>query len=109
MWAFINSIFQFLIGVNKVVEKSLPSEKVAEEKFEIQKPTLEINERIKRQNKIFNKIKNLPDADVKSFVLEFTDLNEKDTEIMVQNITDRIAEHRRDHPLISGWKRFNRK
>ena len=109
MLEVIKLIFRFLIGTNKVVEKALPSEKIQEAKFEVKKPTLEIHERIKRQNKIFNKIKNVPDADVRSFVLEFTDSNEEDTEIMVKNITVRIAEYRRDYPIISGWKRFMKK
>ena len=108
MLEVIKLIFRFLIGTNKVVEKALPSEKIQEAKFEVKKPTLEIHERIKRQNKIFNKIKNVPDADVRNFVLEFTDLTEKDTEIMVENITARIAEYRRDYPIISGWRRFTK-
>ena len=108
MLEVIKLIFRFLIGTNKVVEKALPSEKIQDEKFEVKKPTLEISERIKRQNKIFNKIKNIPDADVRNFVLEFTDLTEKDTEIMVENITARIAEYRRDYPIISGWRRFTK-
>jgi hypothetical protein len=108
MWQAILAAFKVWIGINKVVEKALPSEKIQEAKFEVKKPTLEIGERIKRQNKIFNKIKNVPDADVKSFVLEFTDMNEEDTEIMVKNITVRIAEYRRDFPIISGWRRFTK-
>lgn len=110
MW-LVNLLKSFLetwTSTNKVIEKSLPSEKIQEGKFEINKPTLELNERVKRQNKIFNKIKNVPDADVRSFVSEFTDLNEADTEIMVRNITDRIKDYRRDHPIISGWKRFTK-
>ena len=50
----------------------------------------------------------MPDADVRNFVLEFTDLNEEDTDIMVKNITVRIAEYRRDYPIISGWRRFTK-
>ena len=106
MWQAILAAFKVWIGINKVVEKALPSEKIQEAKFEKTLPTLEIHERIKRQNKIFNKIKNVPDADVESFVREFTDMNEEDTEIMVKNITVRIAEYRRDYPIISGWRRF---
>lgn len=102
--AFFNAIF----GLSKAVEKGLPSDKIQEAKFEVKKPTLEIHERIKRQNKIFNKIKNVPDADVRNFVLEFTDMNEQDTDIMVKNITVRIAEYRRDFPIISGWRRFTK-
>lgn len=102
------AFFEFLIGVNKVVEKALPSEKIQEVKFEKTLPTLEIHERIKRQNKIFNKIKNVPDADVRNFVLEFTDMNEEDTEIMVKNISDILKEYRRDYPIISGWRRFTK-
>ena len=108
MLEVIKLIFRFLIGTNKVVGKALPSEKIQEAKFEVKKPTLEIHERIKRQNKIFNRIKNVPDADVRSFVLEFTDLNEEDTEIMVRNISDRLKDYRRDHPIISGWRRFTK-
>ena len=108
MWQAILAALKVWIGINKVVEKALPSEKIQEAKFELKKPTLEIGERIKRQNKIFNKIKNVPDADVRSFVLEFTDTNEEDTDIMVKNITVRIAEYRRDFPIISGWRRFTK-
>jgi len=108
MWQAILAAFKVWIGINKVVEKALPSEKIQEAKFEKTLPTLEISERIKRQNKIFNKIKNVPDADVKSFVMEFTDLNEEDTEIMVKNISDRLKDYRRDHPIISGWRRFTK-
>ena len=103
---WLKLLFELLIGTNKVVEKALPSEKIQEAKFEVKKPTLEIHERIRRQQKIFNKIKNVPDADVKSFVEEFTDMSEEDTEIMVRNVSDRLKDYRRDHPIISGWRRF---
>ena len=106
MWQAILAAFKVWIGINKVVEKALPSEKIQEAKFELKKPTLEIHERIRRQQKIFNKIKNVPDADVKSFVEEFTDMSEEDTEIMVRNVSDRLKDYRRDHPIISGWRRF---
>ena len=106
MWQAILAALKVWIGINKVVEKALPSEKIQEAKFEVKKPTLEISERIRRQQKIFNKIKNVPDADVKSFVEEFTDMNEEDTRIMVRNVSDRLKDYRRDHPIISGWRRF---
>lgn len=108
MWQAILAALKVWIGINKVVEKALPSEKIQEAKFELKKPTLEIHERIRRQQKIFNKIKNVPDADVRNFVLEFTDMNEEDTDIMVKNITVRIAEYRRNFPIISGWRRFTK-
>lgn len=109
MWKVFEWLFRAWDSANKVAVKALPNEKIQEAHFEIKKPTLEISERIRRQNKIFNKIKNVPDADVRSFVLEFTDSNEEDAEIMVKNITVRIAEYRRDYPIISGWKRFMKK
>ena len=108
MWQIVEAALKVWAGINSIINKAQPSEKIQEGKFEVKKPTLEISERIRRQNKIFNRIKNIPDADVRSFVLELTDLNEGDTEIMVSNITARIAEHRRDHPLISGWRRFTK-
>ena len=108
MFEWLTALFNAIAGVSKAVEKGMPSDKIQEAKFEVKKPTLEITERIKRQNKIFNKIKNVPDADVRNFVLEFTDLNEEDTDIMVKNITVRIAEYRRDYPIISGWRRFTK-
>ena len=108
MWQAILAAFKVWIGINNVVEKALPSEKIQEAKFELKKPTLEIHERIRRQQKIFNKIKNVPDADVKSFVKEFTDMSEEDTEIMVRNVSDRLKDYRRDHPIISGWRRFTK-
>jgi hypothetical protein len=108
MFEFLAALFNAIAGVSKAVEKGMPNDKIQEAKFEVKKPTLEIHERIKRQNKIFNKIKNVPDADVRNFVLEFTDTNEEDTDIMVKNITVRIAEYRRDFPIISGWRRFTK-
>lgn len=108
MWKTLYAAFKVWIGINDVIEKALPSEKIQEEKFEVKKPTLEISERIRRQQKIFNKIKNVPDADVKSFVKEFTDMSEEDTEIMVRNVSDRLKDYRRDYPIISGWRRFTK-
>lgn len=108
MWKLFEWLFRAWDSANKVAEKALPDAELQKKQFEIKKPTLEVNERIKRQNKIFNKIKNVPDADIRSFVLEWTDLNEEDTETMVKNITVRIAEYRRDYPIVSGWKRFNK-
>ena len=108
MWQAILAALKVWIGINKVVEKALPSEKIQEAKFEVKKPTLEIHERIRRQQKIFNKIKNVPDADVKSFVEEFTDMSEEDTEIMVRNVSDRLKDYRRNFPIISGWRRFTK-
>ena len=108
MWQAILAAFKVWIGINDVVEKALPSEKIQEAKFEVKKPTLEIHERIRRQQKIFNKIKNVPDADVKSFVEEFTDMSEEDTEIMVRNVSDRLKDYRRNFPIISGWRRFTK-
>ena len=108
MWQAILAAFKVWIGINDVIEKALPSEKIQEAKFEVKKPTLEIHERIRRQQKIFNKIKNVPDADVKSFVKEFTDMSEEDTEIMVRNVSDRLKDYRRNFPIISGWRRFTK-
>ena len=108
MWQAILAALKVWIGINKVVEKALPSEKIQEAKFELKKPTLEIHERIRRQQKIFNKIKNVPDADVKSFVEELTDMSEEDTEIMVRNVSDRLKDYRRNFPIISGWRRFTK-
>lgn len=108
MFEWLTALFNAITGVSKAVEKGLPTDKIQEAKFEKTLPTLEISERIKRQNKIFNRIKNVPDADVESFVKEFTDMNEEDTEITVKNITVRIAEYRRDYPIISGWRRFTK-
>ena len=106
MFEWLTALFNAITGVSKAVEKGMPNENMQEKKFEKTLPTLEISERIKRQNKIFNKIKNVPDADVKSFVKEFTDMSEEDTEIMVRNVSDRLKDYRRDHPIISGWRRF---
>lgn len=108
MLEWLTALFNAITGVSKAVEKGMPNENMQEKKFEKTLPTLEVGERIKRQNKIFNKIKNVPDADVRNFVLEFTDLNQEDTDIMVKNITVRIAEYRRDFPIISGWRRFTK-
>jgi len=105
---WLTALFEAIKAAFVFSTKVAPSEKIQEAKFEVKKPTLEISERIKRQNKIFQKIKNVPDADVRSFVLEFTDANEEDTDIMVKNITVRIAEYRRDFPIISGWRRFTK-
>lgn len=109
MWKVFEWFFRAWDSANKVAEKALPNAELQNKQFEIKKQTLEVTELIKRQNKIFNRIKNVPDADVKSYVLEFTDLNEQDTETMVTNITSRIAEYRRDYPIVSGWKRFNKR
>ena len=106
MFEWLTALFNAITGVSKAIEKGMPNENMQEKKFEKTLPTLEIHERIKRQNKIFNKIKNVPDADVESFVKEFTDMSEEDTEIMVRNVSDRLKDYRRDHPIISGWRRF---
>ena len=53
-------------------------------------------------------LKRLEQNNVRSFVLEFTDLNEEDTEIMVRNISDRLKDYRRNFPIISGWRRFTK-
>ncbi len=108
MFEWLTALFNAITGVSKAVENGMPNEKIQEAKFEVKKPTLEIHERIRRQQKIFNKIKNVPDADVKSFVEEFTDMSEEDTEIMVRNVSDRLKDYRRDHPIISGWRRFTK-
>jgi len=108
MFEWLTALFNAITGVSKAIEKGMPNENMQEKKFEKTLPTLEIHERIKRQNKIFNKIKNVPDADAESFVKEFTDMNEEDTEIMVKNISDRLKDYRRDHPIISGWRRFTK-
>ena len=108
MFEWLTALFNAITGVSKAVEKGMPNEKIQEAKFEVKKPTLEISKRIRRQQKIFNKIKNVPDADVKSFVKEFTDMSEEDTEIMVRNVSDRLKDYRRDYPIISGWRRFTK-
>jgi hypothetical protein len=106
---FFISLFGFGEATAKAVSDRTDPEEVKVSKHEIKKPTLELNERLKRQNKIFNRIKNVPDADVRNSVLEFTDLNEEDTNLMVSNISARINEYRRDHPIISGWRRFTKR
>lgn len=104
--ALIKAMFDAITGVSKAVEVRTKPEEVQVSEHQIKKPRLETSELIRRQQRIFNKIKNVPNADVRSFVLEWTDMNEDDTEVMVKNIEIRIAEYRRDHPIISGWKRF---
>jgi len=107
--AIVKAFFDAITGVSKAVEVRTKPEEIQVSEHTIKKPRLETTELIRRQQKVFNKIKNVPDADVKSFVLEWTDMNEEDTEVMVKNITTRIAEYRRDFPVISGWRRFLKK
>ena len=107
--ALLIKIFGFGQATAEAVTATADPEEVKVSKHEIKKPRLETGELMRRQQKIFNKIKNVPDADVKSFVLEWTDMNEEDTEVMTRNIEIRIAEYRRNFPIISGWKRFIKK
>lgn len=104
--ALLKALLDSITGVSKAVEVRTKPEEVQVSEHQIKKPRLETGELMRRQQKIFNKIKNVPDADVRSFVLEWTDMNEEDTEVMTRNIEIRIAEYRRDFPNISGWRRF---
>ena len=79
MWQIIKAIFDFLSGVNKVVEKSLPSEKIQEAKFEQAKKRLVINEELKVVKRIAQYLTLHPRIDVDVVVDLFADdLHEED-------------------------------
>jgi hypothetical protein len=68
MLKLLQSIFDFLRGVNTVVEKSLPSEKVADAKFEIAKEKLTVKQRTQLYNKIVSHLQMHPKEDINLYV-----------------------------------------
>lgn len=93
MWEAILAAFKVWIGINKVVEKALPSEKIQEDKFEITKETLTekqikkiADERNRLADEIFGDLRRHPELSVwdkVNFECKQLDSEEK---ILLQNI-----------------------
>lgn len=93
MIEWLKLVFQFLISTNKVVEKSLPSEKIQEERFEVTKPTLTeaqvkkiADKRNKLADEMFGDLRRHPELSVwdkVNFECKELDSEEK---ILLQNI-----------------------
>ena len=64
----ILAFFKFGESTNKVIEKGLPSAKIQEEKFEIQKTTLETKEWRKLYNQIASHLQMHPKEDIDAYV-----------------------------------------
>lgn len=94
MWQILEAIkafFKFGESVNKVVEKSLPSEKIQEEKFELKKPRLAGKEITKLFDKRFHDLRHHPELDIRENVrLICGVLNDEDEELLVSQLTARL-------------------
>ncbi len=98
MWQAILAAFKVWIGINKVVEKALPSQKIQEEKFEITKETLTekqikkiADERNKLADEMFGDLVGHPELSVADKVnYEATKLSDGEKLILIEILTDRL-------------------
>lgn len=81
MWETIKAFFLAWSSTNKVIEKTLPSEKIQESKFEIKRERLEANERIVIYRRISTHIQMHPKEDIDAYVdVACSDMNIEDRE-----------------------------
>jgi len=91
-------IFGFLIGVNKVAEKALPSEKIQEERFDITKETLSeaqvkkiADKRNRLADEMFGDLVGHPELSVSDKVYyEAKELDEAEKQLLIKILTDRL-------------------
>lgn len=90
--------FKVWIGINKVVEKALPSEKIQEDKFEITKETLTekqikkiADERNKLADEMFGDLEGHPELNVADKVyFEATQLSNIDKILLIEILESRL-------------------
>jgi len=103
------SFFETVSKSFDFLSKTQPTPEMSQQIYNDKRAVMLVKDRILIENKIFQKIKNVPDANVESEVRSKTDLSESDTMELVVNITARIKQYRNVHPIISGWRRFTRR
>jgi len=98
MWQAILAAFKVWIGINDVIEKALPSEKIQEAKFEVKKPTLtekQVKEIADKRNRLademFGDLVGHPELSVSDKVFfEATELDENERLLLVKILEDRL-------------------
>jgi hypothetical protein len=98
MWQAILAALKVWIGINKVVEKALPSEKIQEAKFEVAKPTLTekqikkiADERNRLADEMFGDLVGHPELSIADKVnYEATKLDAKEKLLLIEILTDRL-------------------
>jgi len=103
------TFFLSLIGVSKAVEVRTKPEEIQISEFELEKPRIETKELLRLADMVFKEVKNNMTANIESEVRFLTKLNEEDTLLLIENVSNRVKEYRREHPIISGWRRFNKR
>ena len=106
----------FFLEILKAVEalfgflgKALPSDKIRETSQEINKPLLEEKERIRIYDIAYRRLKNHPEIVIENDVnFVNSNLHDDDKKWLIENLTARIHEYRRAHPVIfRKWLKAN--
>jgi hypothetical protein len=111
MWAIFNMIAAFFKSVSSTADlakAAQPTPKEREKRLEIDTPLMEVEKNIVIANKIFNRVKNNPEANILDEIRALTSLSGDDEWAMYNSIEKRVANHRKKHPIISGWRRFEK-
>ena len=101
MWQIIDMIKSFLgfgTSVSNAVEKSLPTDKMQEDKFEIQKPTLTesqvkkiADKRNKLADEMYGDLVHHPEISIENKVnFECSELNPEERELLISILTERL-------------------
>lgn len=114
MWGWLESLFDAWDSSNKVALKAMPSEKIQEEKFEIEKPKLITEEDAKQaeaRNKIademFHDLEGHPELSVADKVnFELREWSEDERSLLIKIITDRLNASERYKRLKAKPSKF---
>lgn len=98
MWQWLEWLFRGWVSANKVAEKALPSDKLREEKFELDKPVLEekqftdiSDERNKLFDEFFQDLRRHPELSIENKVnFELPNMSERDRQLLIEQLTARL-------------------
>jgi len=107
--SLLRTIFDTVGKSFDFLSKTQPTPEMSRQIYDDKRAVLLTEQRIKIETKIFNKIKNVPDADIEKEVRYITDISEEETQQLISNIQARINKYRDVHPIISGWRRFKKR
>jgi len=109
MWNFITAFFQSVTASFMFLEKTIPPQERQQEMFDMKKEKEKVKNRQEIEDRIFRRIKNIPNVVVEDEVGFVMDLTPEESDQLVRVLRVRVEHYRASHPIISGWKRFNKK
>ncbi len=98
MLAFLKSLWDAIISINKVVEKALPSDELRDKQFEVKKPTLSesqvkaiADKRNRLADEMFGDLVRHPEISIENKVnFEAKELEPEERKLLIELLTERL-------------------